>query len=91
MMMIMMMIIDRLLTPNHRTTNWDLFALALVNLAMYALLFLVACKSCGFDLDPGVLTALVAGTLTVSTPYYLRIALGRRDEQDPNVSKQDTD
>lgn len=86
-------VIDKLFTPKHQTTKWDLAGLASANAAMYAMLFLVACDMCGFTLDPGVLTAWVAGTFAFSTPYYVRIALGRRgrqDGQDRDAPESDT-
>ncbi len=71
-------IIDKMINTTHQTTNWEMLGLVAANITMYAMLFLVACDKCGFTLDSGVLTALVAGTLTISTPYYVRIALGKR-------------
>ena len=79
---VLLVILDKLFTTKHRTTRLDLAGLVSANTAMYALLFLVACNECGFTLDAGVLTALVAGTFAFSTPYYVRIALGRRGKQD---------
>jgi hypothetical protein len=86
---VLLIIIDKLFTAKHRTTRWDLAGFVSANAAMYALLFLVACNACGFTMDAGVLAALVAGTFAFSTPYYVRIALGRRGAQDEQ--DKDTD